>query len=141
MTKVKEYLMSDIFNNIRKRKKNGDKWHFQQALSGKIMKMYFKEAKDTMFNGFEFRFPVDFGTMYIKQSDRLTPIKRKSKISKAEIGEYNIKRLGKSYKIVIEGGVMKQSGYKLLATKEDKKKLGKILCNTNIEYRTNLAIR
>lgn len=136
MTRAKG--LKNIFKNLRDKRKHNIKWHFRANFAGKIMRAYFKEIKEATLNGYEFKLPMDFGTAYIKQEDRKKVLTRKSKISNTELSDYNVKRIGKAYKFVIEGGFIKKSGYKVESTRIDKKILGKRLCNTNIEYRTTL---
>lgn len=135
MTEVKN--AKHILKSVRGRNKQGNKAPLAYNFGGKIMKAYFKEAKELVFNGYKIDFPLKFGTMYIRQSDLKSPIK-KSKVANTKIEDYNIKRLGKMYNIVIEGDFIRKNGYKFKPTNEDRKRLAKILCNTDIEYRTSL---
>lgn len=130
----------DILKAVRKRRSRGNKIYFgNPEFESKVMTAYFKQVKAIVKEGFEFKFPQDFGTMYIKKKDAKWILRWPSKIAVRKLEDYNLKRFGQSYSYVVEGGFVKKAGYKFKATNIDNKKLFNILIDTDIEFRTNLA--
>lgn len=133
--------LGNIITNLKKRKNSANKYDHNKSFGAKVLKLYFKEMKDLVFKGYEFKFPLNFGTAYIRRQERKTTLLKASKNTKTPLKDYNIKRFGQAYTLVIEGGAMKKLGYKIKLTQDDRKLLTRVLCNTNIEYRTAPAIQ
>ena len=96
----------------------------------KIMKMYFEIVMQTVLGGFAWKFPGDkMGSLYIKRGP----------VMKMKQERLNLKRIGRSYYIVLQSEYLNAMGVRFKALAPFKKRLVDVLLNTNKEYRTELS--